>query len=301
MADLNKRLIIIAGPTAVGKTELAIQLANGFESPIISFDSRQIYKEMHIGTAKPSQEDLQRATHYFIGSHSIHDTYTSGKFETESLALLNNLFQVHDTVIAVGGSGLYIDALVKGIDDIPTDEKIRTQLIERWKQEGLENLVEELSQVDTDYFKEADMQNPRRVIRALEVYQASGKPYSFYRKNKPKERNFESVWIVLELPRPILFERINSRVDQMIANGLMNEIEELYPYKNLKALKTVGYQEFFAHLDGEYDYDQAVHLVKRNTRIFAKKQLAWFSRNPHIHWFSPTDLASILEYCQRKI
>lgn len=300
MAFLKKRLIAIVGPTAVGKTETAIQIASKLNSPILSFDSRQFYKEMKIGTAKPTESDLLRAKHYFIDSHSIHETYTSGKFENEALSLLSQLFKTHDDVIAVGGSGLYINALVNGIDDIPTDAAVREKLIARCQNEGLANLVDELQSIDKAYFEEGDMSNPRRVIRALEVFYVSGKPYSSYRKNQPKKRNFETLWIGLNLPREILFERINLRVDKMIEDGLFEEIKTLYPNKNLKALKTVGYQEFFEHLEGHYDFNQAIHLVKRNTRVFAKKQIAWFTKNPDIHWFEPSDLDVILNLCQRK-
>lgn len=300
MAPLKKRLIALVGPTAVGKTETAIQLANKLNSPIISFDSRQFYHEMNIGTAKPKSSDLLRAKHYFIDSHSIHETYNSGKFEIEALKLLNKLFETFDDVIAVGGSGLYINALVNGIDDIPTNTDVREKLIERWQKEGLPILVNELESIDKAYFEEGDMSNPRRVIRALEVFYVSGKPYSYFRKNKPKSRNFETLWIGLNLPREILFERINLRVDKMIEDGLYDEIKSLHPFKNLKALKTVGYQEFFDQLDGQYDFNQAIHLVKRNTRVFAKKQIAWFNKNPDIHWFEPSELDIILKLCQRK-
>lgn len=299
--DKKKLLVILAGPTAVGKTETSIRLANHFNAPIISFDSRQFYQEMTIGTAKPSEQELSQAEHHFINNLSIHQSYTSGKYETDALEKLNKLFQAHDIVIAVGGSGLYINALCYGIDDIPTDETIRQRFIERWKTEGLEKLQEEVKLIDPEFYHSADMKNPRRVIRALEVFQVSGNPYSVYRKNQNKKRFFDTCWIGLNIERQILFDRINKRVDQMIANGLFEEVRQLIPFKELKALKTVGYQEFFEHLEGKHDFAKAVDLVKRNTRIFAKKQLVWFNRNPETTWFSPSETDKIIELLNQKI
>jgi tRNA dimethylallyltransferase len=292
-SDKKKLLVIIAGPTAVGKTAFAINLAKHFQIPIISFDSRQFYREMKIGTAKPTVSELQEAEHHFVDNLSIHDRYTSGLFETDALKKLNELFQKHEIVIAVGGSGLYINALCYGIDDIPTNESVRLQLIERWKNEGLEKLQQEVLEIDPEFYQSSDMQNPRRVIRALEVFEVSGKPYSFYRKNQNKERPFETSWFGLDLERELLFERINKRVDDMLEAGLFEEVAELNKFKDLKALKTVGYQEFFEHLEGKHTFDRAVELVKRNSRVFAKKQLVWFKRNSEITWIKPqnTDLA----------
>lgn len=297
----KKLLVIIAGPTAVGKTAFAIKLANHFHIPIISFDSRQFYREMTIGTAKPAQSELEQAEHHFIDNLSIHDRYTSGLFETDALKKLDELYQKHDIVIAVGGSGLYINALCYGIDDIPTNETVRQKLIERWQSEGLEKLQQEVLETDPEFYQSSDIQNPRRVIRALEVFEVSGKPYSFYRKNQPKERPFETLWIGLDLERNLLFDRINQRVDDMLAAGLFEEVLALNQHKDLKALKTVGYQEFFEHIEGKHTFERAVELVKRNSRVFAKKQLVWFKRNPEITWLSPQNSEHVIELINQKI
>jgi tRNA dimethylallyltransferase len=300
-SDKKKLLVIIAGPTAVGKTSFAIKLANHFHIPIISFDSRQFYREMKIGTAKPTETELQQAEHHFIDNLSIHDRYTSGLFETDALKKLDVLFEKHEIVLAVGGSGLYINALCYGIDDIPTNEVVRQKLIERWQTEGLEKLQQEVLQIDPEFYHSSDMQNPRRVIRALEVFEVSGKPYSFYRKNQNKERPFKTLWIGLDLERELLFERINNRVDEMLNHGLFEEIQELSKFKDLKALKTVGYQEFFEYLEGKHTFERAVELVKKNSRVFAKKQLVWFKRNAEITWFKPQNSDQVIELINQKI
>lgn len=300
-SDKKKLLVIIAGPTAVGKTSLAIKLSNQFQAPILSFDSRQFYREMNIGTAKPTKAELEAAPHFFIDNLSIQDRYTSGRFETEALEKLSELYKTTDIAIAVGGSGLYINALCYGIDEIPTNENVRLQLIERWKNEGLEKLREEVKMVDPDFYHSSDMKNPRRVIRALEVFQVSGHPYSFYRKNENKKRPFETIWFGLDLERDLLFERINKRTDLMVEAGLFEEVKELEKYKDMKALKTVGYQEFIDHLEGKHSFERAVELVKRNTRVFAKKQMVWFKRNPEITWYSPDALETIYHRVNEKI
>jgi tRNA dimethylallyltransferase len=300
-SDRKKLLVIIAGPTAVGKTAFAIELATHFNIPIISFDSRQFYREMEIGTAKPSALELEQAEHHFINTLSIHDRYTSGLFETDALNKLNELYQNHEIVIAVGGSGLYINALCYGIDDIPTDESVRQKLIERWQNEGLEKLQQEVLEIDPEFYTSSDMQNPRRVIRALEVFEVSGKPYSYYRKNQNKERFFETLWIGLDLEREVLFDRINNRVDQMLQHGLVEEVKELNKFKGLKALKTVGYQEFFDYLEGKHTFERAVELVKRNSRVFAKKQLVWFKRNAEITWLNSQNIDQAIELIHQKI
>lgn len=291
----NKKLIIIAGPTAVGKTALSIQLANQFRCPILSFDSRQFYAEMSIGTAKPSREELDAAEHHFIGNLSIHDRYTAGMFEREALSLLSRIYQKNDFCIAVGGSGLYIDALTFGIDDIPADEKVRLHFHERWSKEGLEQLSQELQQIDPDYYAIADLQNPRRVIRALEVHKITGQTYTDLRKKTPKKRPFTAHWIGLNLEREALFERINTRVDQMLSQGLLHEVESLLPLQELKALKTVGYSELFDYLNGEIDLERAIELIKRNTRQYAKRQITWFKKNELVHWYEPNELEKIIE------
>lgn len=295
-------LVVIAGPTAVGKTKTAIELAKQINAPILSFDSRQFYKEMTIGTAKPTSEELREAKHYFIDNLSIFDHYTSGKFENDALNLLNELFKTNSIVIAVGGSGLYINALCYGIDEIPTDEKIRNQLIDRWKKEGLEKLQEELKAIDPEFYSETDIQNPRRIIRGLEVFKTSGKPYSFFRKNANKKRDFETLWLGLNVERDILYERINNRVDVMIEQGLENEAKQLYPHKELKPLRTVGYQEFFYYFDHQNgDLNATIDIIKRNTRIFARKQITWFKRNQEIIWLKPDEITEMMRLVKQKI
>lgn len=293
--NVQKRLIIIAGPTAVGKTALSIRLAKSLQCPILSFDSRQFYEEMTIGTAKPNSHELSEAPHHFIGNLSIKDHYTAGMFEREALARLETIFEENDYCVAVGGSGLYIDALVFGIDDIPTDPEIRANLQSRWKNEGLEVLSEELKRIDPAYYDIADLHNSRRVIRALEVFETTGKTYTELRKKSPKSRPFESHWIGLNLDREILFERINQRVDEMIETGLINEVDALSNLQHLKALKTVGYSELFAFLKGEIDRERAIELIKRNTRQYAKRQITWFKKNELVHWYEPHEIEKIIE------
>ena len=302
MAELkaDKHLIIIAGPTAVGKTSLSTQLAKYYDCPIISYDSRQFYKEMTIGTAKPSHEELSQAEHHFINSRSIKDIYTSGMFEQDAIALLNEIYKKHDYCIAVGGSGLYIDALCYGIDDIPASEELRKQLFERWQNEGLEVLQNEVKLIDPEYFKKADMQNPRRVLRALEVYQLTGKTYTSYRTAPKKERIFNPIWIGLEMELEPLYKRINRRVDDMITNGLVEEVRSLLAFKEQKALKTVGYQEFFDYFDGLENIEKTIELIKRNSRRYAKKQFTWFRKKEEINWFQPKAFESIIVNIQSK-
>lgn len=291
----TKKLIIIAGPTAVGKTALSIKLAQHFGCPILSFDSRQFYAEMSIGTAKPTPEELSQAEHHFVGSHTIEERYTAGMFETDALKKLDEIFQTHDYCIAVGGSGLYIDALAFGIDDIPADEGIREALQKRWQKEGLEVLQQEVLEIDPEFYHESDMMNPRRVVRALEVFQITGKKYSDLRQRTPKPRNFEMHWIGLNLERPELFERINLRVDLMMEAGLEEEVRSLFPKREKKALKTVGYRELFDYFEGIHDKERAVELIKRNTRIYAKRQITWFKKNKLVNWYRPEEVSKIIE------
>ena len=290
----RKHLIVIAGPTAIGKTSLSIALAQHFNCPIISYDSRQFYKEMSIGTAKPSLEELERAEHHFINSHSIHNLYTSGMFETDALAKLSTLFKTSEYVIAVGGSGLYIDALCYGIDDIPTDRDLRKVIHEEWQTKGLEYLQKEVELFDSEYYNTADMQNPRRVMRAVEVIRLSGKTYTSFRKKTNKPRPFTTTWIGLEEEMTILYDRINKRVDEMISAGLKEEVERLLPFKSLKALQSVGYQELIPCFENEYTFETGIELVKRNSRRYAKRQLGWFRRNEEINWFHSKDREAIV-------
>lgn len=281
----EKKLIILLGPTGVGKTELSLQMAEELETEIISCDSRQMYREMKIGTAAPTEEELKRVPHHFIGHLSIHDYYSCGRFEIDALAKCNELFQKHDTVIMTGGSMLYIDAVCKGIDDIPNiDEELRQSLLERYQNEGIENIRQELKILDPDYYKIVDLQNHKRIIHALEVCIQSGKPYSSFRSETKKERPFVIEKIGLNRPREILYNRINERVDIMMENGLLEEARNLYSFKGLNALNTVGYKELFNYFDGTWTLDFAIQMIKQNSRRYAKKQLTWFNRDPEIAW-----------------
>lgn len=281
----EKKLIILLGPTGVGKTELSLQMAEELGTEIISCDSRQMYREMKIGTAAPTEEELKRVPHHFIGHLSIHDYYSCGRFEFDALAKCNELFQSHDTVIMTGGSMLYIDAVCKGIDDIPNiDEELRQSLLERYQNEGIENIRQELKILDPDYYKIVDLQNHKRIIHALEVCIQSGKPYSSFRSESVKKRPFTIEKIGLNRPREVLYDRINKRVDTMMENGLLEEAKSLYPFKGLNALNTVGYKELFNYFDGIWTLDFAIQMIKQNSRRYAKKQLTWFNRDSEITW-----------------
>lgn len=290
---MDHRLVVIAGPTASGKTAAAIRLARHFNTVILSADSRQFYREMSIGTAKPDAEELAAAKHYFIDSHSIDQLFSVGDFEKEGLALLDELFKVHDLVILVGGSGLYIKALCEGFDDIPqADEGIREQLNKELTERGITPLQEELATVDPAYYNEVDIHNPQRIIRALEVYRSTGKPFSSYRKATANKRPFRCIKIALDLPREVLYSRINARVDIMVAQGLVEEVRSLLPYRHLNALNTVGYSELFDHFDGTTTLAAAIDLIKQNTRRFAKRQLTWFRKDKEIHWLAPEEVTA---------
>lgn len=298
MSGSAKTLIVLVGPTAVGKTALSIKLAKELGCPIISTDSRQFYREMNIGTAKPSTEELAAAVHHFVNSRSIHDRYTAGMFEEDAISKLDEIYATNNYCIAVGGSGLYINALCYGIDDIPSDEGIRELLHQRWQSEGLEVLREELKQIDPDFYQTSDMKNPRRVMRGLEVYQITGSTYSSFRKRASKSREFNIKWVGLEMEIPLLYERINQRVDQMMERGLLEEVEGLADFLRLKALRTVGYQEFTEYFEGTRSLEEVIELVKRNSRRFAKKQFTWFRKNSEIKWFKPNSESQILSYIQ---
>jgi tRNA dimethylallyltransferase len=298
-----KTIVILAGPTAVGKTSLSIQLAERFQTEIISADSRQFYKEMEIGTAKPTMEEMKGVPHHFINSHSIQDDYNVGQFEKDALKLLDKLFQKHDAVFVVGGSGLYVKALCEGIDDMPAiPAEIRQKLNGEFEQNGIEYLQNEVAKSDPEYFKIVDQQNPKRLIRALELFRATGKNMSFYRaQEKQVDRPFNIIKIGLERPREELYVRINLRMDQMISEGLFEEAEKLYSFKNLNALQTVGYSEIFGFLDGEYDREEAVRLLKRNSRRYAKRQMTWFKRDPEFAWFEADENDEIVSYLENKL
>lgn len=275
----GKTLKVIVGPTASGKTDYSIELANQYNSPIISCDSRQIYKELKIGTAPPSEEQLAQIKHYFIFSHSIFDFYTAGKYELEALELINNLFLTHDTLIVVGGSGLYVDALCYGIDDFPDSDMIlRDNLMQRLASEGIESLRNELRLLDPESYETIDKKNPQRIVRALEVCLQTGKKFSSFKSSSSKQRNFTIERTIIERPREELYDRINLRVDKMIESGLIDEAKELHKFKDLPALKTVGYKELFDYFDGKTSLEEAIDLIKRNTRRYAKRQITWFKR-----------------------
>jgi len=276
---MQKTLIVIAGPTAVGKTAAAIALALKFDSVILSADSRQFYKEMNIVTAKPSPEELQAVKHYFVNSNTITAPFSVGDFEKQGLALLNELFKTRDIVLLVGGSGLFIKAICEGFDDIPAaDPDIRKNLNSLFSEQGIAVLQEKLRMADHVYYTQVDLNNPQRLIRALEVFESTGKPFSAYRKASLNIRPFNLIKIGLNLPRPVLYNRINNRVDAMMEQGLLHEVKELLPYSRLNALNTVGYTELFNYLDGNIDLQTAVEQIKQNTRHFAKRQLTWFKK-----------------------
>jgi tRNA dimethylallyltransferase len=280
-----KTLLVLMGPTGVGKTDYSIALAQKIGSPIISCDSRQIYKELNIGVARPSLEQLNAVPHYFIATNSVSDYYSVGKYEQEVLILLENLFAQHDTLLMVGGSGLYVDAVCFGIDDVPeVDEELRKTLTQRMIDEGVDALSRELKILDPDFYNEVDIKNPARVLRALEVCLTAGKPFSEIRQNSPKNRNFEIRFVVLNRDRAELYDRINRRVDQMMEQGLLEEAKSVLPYRHLNALKTVGYRELFDYFDGKCTLAEAVELIKRNSRRYAKRQLTWFARYEGAEW-----------------
>ncbi len=278
-------LKIVLGPTAVGKSEYAVALAREAGSPVVSCDSRQVFREMRIGVARPEPELLAAVPHYFIATRSVTEDYTAGLFEVEALALLDELFRTHETVVMAGGSGLYIDALCNGLDDFPeADPELRTQLSERLRTEGVAALRAELRILDPESYAALDPANGQRIVRALEVTIATGRKFSSFKTHAPKQRPFAIEKIGLTRPRPELYARIDARVDQMMAEGLLEEARSLLPYRDAPALNTVGYKELFGYLDGAYDLPEAIRLIKRNTRHYAKKQLTWWARDPEIHW-----------------
>lgn len=296
-----KRLLVVVGPTGSGKTDLSIRLALHYGALILSTDSRQVYRGMPIGTAQPSADQLQAVEHHFIASHDLTDNLNCGEYEVQALARLKELFADHDWVVAVGGSGLYVRALCEGMDDLPqADEPLRRELEHRLAEEGLGALAEELRELDPEYCRTADLNNPARVMRALEVCLQTHMPYSRQRTGERRPRPFEIVKIGIDLPRDVLYDRINRRVDRMLADGLEAEVRALYPCRELNALKTVGYREFFDYFDGRIGYDEAVELIKRNSRRYAKRQLTWFRRDSEIRWFAPDDDAAIIAYVGSK-
>ncbi|MFA9390919.1 MAG: tRNA (adenosine(37)-N6)-dimethylallyltransferase MiaA [Prolixibacteraceae bacterium] len=294
---MTKTLIIVLGPTGIGKTNLSISLATHLKTEIISADSRQIYQELHIGTAVPDSQQLHTVKHHFIQSHSIHNYYNASQFEIEVLQKLNSLFENYDTVIMSGGSMLYIDVVCNGIDDLPQiDPDTRIQLENRLKNEGLESLRTELQKIDPEYYQLADLKNHKRILHALEIYYSTGKKYSSYRTNVKKVRDFTILKIGLNTDRALLHERINLRVDQMIQNGLIEEARKVYPYKQLNSLNTVGYKELFSYFDHEITQEAAIELIKRNSRRYARRQLTWFNKDQAINWFNINQEETIISF-----
>jgi len=294
-----KTLIVITGPTAVGKTALCLDIAKHYGIPIINADSRQVYRDLKIGTAAPTEDQLRQVRHYFVGILSLDEYYSASIYEEQVTALLDTLFQQSDYALMTGGSMMYIDAVCNGIDDIPTvDDETRATMKRRLEDEGLERLCEELKRLDPEHYAIVDRSNPRRVVHALEICHMTGRTYTSFRKNERKERPFRIVKMALTRPRDIIYERINQRVDQMIADGLVDEARRLYPQRHLNALNTVGYKEIFTYLDGTWTFEEAVERMKGNTRRYARKQLTWFKKDPSITWFSPENQSLIINHIE---
>ncbi len=302
MSKTEKTLIIITGPTAIGKTKIATDVAQHFKTEIVSADSRQFYRELCIGTAVPSAEELTAVKHHFIHSHSIHDAIHVSRFETEALETLENLFKKYDVVVMTGGSMLYIDAVCKGIDDMPdVDAGVRQNLQNRLKEEGIESLRRQLKMLDPDYYARADLKNPARIIHALEISLMTGSPYSSFLTSPQKKRPFSIIKTGLDCDRAKLHNRINKRVDRMLEAGLEKEARELYPFRRLTPLNTVGYREFFSYFDGEISREEAIERIKRNTRRYARRQLTWFRNDEQITWFHPGQLSEVIDYLEDKL
>jgi tRNA dimethylallyltransferase len=294
-------LIVLLGPTGVGKTDISIIIARHFKCEIISSDSRQFFREMKIGTAVPTESQLKEIKHCFIGSLSIKDYYSSSLFERDVLELLPKLFENNNIVLMSGGSGMYIDAVCDGIDDIPdVDPSVREKYIERYRQEGIEGLRVDLKLLDPEHYAKVDLKNFKRIIRALEICESTGRPYSSFLKKHKRERDFSIIKIGLKRTREDLYRRINSRVDEMVSMGLEDEARNLYEFRNLNALNTVGYREYFDFFDGKISNLKAIELIKRNSRRYAKRQLTWWSKDKEIKWFNPNDVGEIIEYCSEQ-
>lgn len=299
---MQKTLIVIAGPTAVGKTDFCVRLAQSLQTEVLSADSRQFYRELNIGTAKPFELELQGVKHHFINSHSIDILYSAGAFERDALGILDQIFQTKDVAILTGGSGLYIKAVCEGLDDLPeTPPEFRAELMHRLETEGLETLQAQLWVLDPVYCAQNDLQNTQRVVRALEVCLLTGKPYSSFREHQPAQRSFNIIQIALDRDRTQLYRRIDTRMDAMLAVGLVEEARSLLPYRTHNALQTVGYKEVFDYLDDLYDYNEMVRLLKRNSRRYAKRQITWFKHQGHFKWFQADDFEGVLGYIRASL
>lgn len=295
-------LIVLLGPTGVGKTELSLSIAEAYHTSIVSADSRQLYADIKIGTAAPTAEQLARVPHYFVGTLDLHDYYSAAQYEMEVLKKLEELFRENDVVVLTGGSMMYIDAVCKGIDDIPTvDNETRQLMLERYEQEGLERLCAELKLLDPEYYQIVDLKNHKRVIHALEICYMTGKTFTSFRTQTQKERPFKILKIGLKREREELYERINRRVDIMMEEGLLEEARRVYPFRQLNSLNTVGYKELFNYLDGTWELPFAIEKIKQNSRIYSRKQMTWFKRDQHITWFHPEDTAEIMSFLQKNI
>lgn len=290
-----KTLLVLIGPTGVGKTELSLRLAERYNTCIVSADSRQLYRELKIGTAAPTPQQLARVPHHMVGTLELTSYYSAARYEEEVMQLLDSLFRQHGVVLLTGGSMMYVDAVCKGIDDIPTvDEETRATMLRKYETEGLEQLCAELKLLDPDYYRIVDLKNPKRVIHALEICYMTGRTYTSYRTNEQKERPFRIIKIGLRREREELYDRINRRVHQMVEEGLVEEARRVYPYRQLNSLNTVGYKEMFRYLDGEWSLDFAIEKIQQNSRIYSRKQMAWFKRDADIHWFHPDEEEQIL-------
>lgn len=299
---MSHTLIVVLGPTGVGKSSVSIQLAQHYATDIISADSRQLFRELSIGTAVPSQEDLTLVTHHFIQSHSIHNYYNVSEYETEAIALINQLFATKNPLILTGGSMLYIDTICKGIDDIPTvSPEIRSRVIQWYQENGLQALQQRLLLLDPEYYHTADLQNAKRLLHAVEVCEMTGRTFTSFRKNTIRTRPFRILKIGINQQREVLYERINQRVDQMMQAGLLEEARSVYAYKDLNSLNTVGYKELFMYFDGTCSLEEAVDLIKRSSRKYARKQLTWFRKDPDIHWFEPHQVPEIIAFTDEQL
>lgn len=295
----KKILIVLIGPTGVGKTDLSIKIAEKYNSPIISADSRQLYSDLKIGTAAPAEEYLKRVKHYFVGTLKLTDYYSAAQYESDVISLLEELFKENDTILLTGGSMMYIDAICKGIDDIPTvDNDTRRMMMEKYEKEGLERLCAELKLLDPEYYSIVDLKNPKRVIHALEICYMTGKTYTSFRTGNKKQRPFNIIKIGLCREREELYERINRRVDIMINDGLVDEVKSVYQYRNLNSLNTVGYKEIIQYLDGNCTLDFAIEKIKQNSRIYSRKQMTWFKRDNEITWFHPDNEEGIMNFIE---
>lgn len=295
-----KTLLVVLGPTGVGKTELSIDIASHFNIPIINADSRQLYKELPIGTAAPAKEQLEKVKHFFVGTLSINDYYSASMYEQDVLSLLDRLFADSDYALLSGGSMMYIDAVCNGIDEIPSvDETTRDILKQRFEQEGMDRMLSELKLLDPEYYQEVDSKNPRRIIHALEICYTTGRTYTSFRTKQKKQRPFNIKKIGLQMPREIMFDRINKRVEKMINSGLIYEAASVYPKKGLNSLNTVGYKELFDYFDGKMELDDAIKKIQKNTRVYCKKQMTWFKKDESIVWFQPHETQAIINFIEQ--